>query len=258
MRHRAAPIPASTAGRPPAGARVAAAVAVPDNILLADWTGPYDGVPPWDQVKPELFREALQFAIDEQRARDRGDRQQSRAADLRQHHRGDGEGRPAARPGAVDLRRDDQQSVDARISGARQGMAAQAVGGVRRDHARSQAVPAHQDALRRARHARPRRRADCACSTRTYDSFVRNGAKLDPAQKAAAEPAINQQLASAFSDFNARLLADEGTYTAANAGRDEGRAAGRQRCRAGGGQGQGPAGRHVTRSATPARRSSRC
>ena len=30
-----------------------------------DWTGPYDGVPPWDQVKPELFHEAFQSGIDE-------------------------------------------------------------------------------------------------------------------------------------------------------------------------------------------------
>ena len=40
-------------------------VAVPNNILLQDWTGPYGGVPPWDQVKPEQFDEAIQFAIDE-------------------------------------------------------------------------------------------------------------------------------------------------------------------------------------------------
>ena len=44
-----------------------AAPAVPDNILLAEWTGPYDGVPPWDQVRPDLFPEALQYGIDEQR-----------------------------------------------------------------------------------------------------------------------------------------------------------------------------------------------
>ena len=43
------------------------AVTVPDNILLADWTGPYDGVPPWDKVTPELFPQAIQFGIDEQR-----------------------------------------------------------------------------------------------------------------------------------------------------------------------------------------------
>ena len=44
-----------------------AVVAIPDNILLADWSGPYDGVPPWDKVTPELFPEAIQFGIDEQR-----------------------------------------------------------------------------------------------------------------------------------------------------------------------------------------------
>jgi peptidyl-dipeptidase Dcp len=38
---------------------------VPDNILLAEWTGPYDGVPPWDQVRPDLFPQAIQFGIDE-------------------------------------------------------------------------------------------------------------------------------------------------------------------------------------------------
>ncbi|MGH6784150.1 MAG: M3 family metallopeptidase, partial [Sphingomicrobium sp.] len=43
----------------------AAAAAVPSNVLLAEWKGPYDGVPPWDQVKPEQFDEAIQFAIDD-------------------------------------------------------------------------------------------------------------------------------------------------------------------------------------------------
>src|SRR5688572_4834923 len=46
-------------------ASAAANVAVPNNVLLADWKGPYGGVPPWDQVKPELFDEAIQFAIDD-------------------------------------------------------------------------------------------------------------------------------------------------------------------------------------------------
>ena len=47
------------------GASARTMVAVPNNVLLADWTGPYDGVPPWDKVKPEQFDEAMQFAIDE-------------------------------------------------------------------------------------------------------------------------------------------------------------------------------------------------
>jgi hypothetical protein len=41
---------------------------VPANPLLADWTGPYGGVPPWDQVKPELFPGAFEVAIAAQRA----------------------------------------------------------------------------------------------------------------------------------------------------------------------------------------------
>ena len=44
---------------------VEAAPAAPNNILLADWTGPHAGVPPFDRVTPEMFPEALQFAIDE-------------------------------------------------------------------------------------------------------------------------------------------------------------------------------------------------
>ena len=44
-----------------------APVPVPDNALLAEWTGAYGGVPPWDQVKLDLFPQAFQFGIDEQR-----------------------------------------------------------------------------------------------------------------------------------------------------------------------------------------------
>ena len=51
----------AVAGAPAAG------VQVPNNVLLADWTGPYEGVPPWDKVAPALFPQAFQFAIDEQR-----------------------------------------------------------------------------------------------------------------------------------------------------------------------------------------------
>src|SRR5689334_15231996 len=42
--------------------------AAPANPLLADWTGPYDGVPPWDKVRADLFPSAFQASIDERRA----------------------------------------------------------------------------------------------------------------------------------------------------------------------------------------------
>ena len=42
-----------------------AAIAVDPNPLLAEWTGPYGGVPPFDQVKIEYFKPALEAAMAE-------------------------------------------------------------------------------------------------------------------------------------------------------------------------------------------------
>ena len=47
--------------------------------------------------------------------------------------------------------------------------------------------------------------------TRTYEGFVRNGAALDAAQKAQLGQ-YNEQLATLFSDFSDKVLADESTY----------------------------------------------
>ena len=38
------------------------------NPLIAPWTGPYGGVPPWDQAKAEHFPGAFEAALAEQRA----------------------------------------------------------------------------------------------------------------------------------------------------------------------------------------------
>ncbi len=38
------------------------------NPLLASWTGPYGGVPPFTQIKPEHFKPALLSSMDDQRA----------------------------------------------------------------------------------------------------------------------------------------------------------------------------------------------
>src|SRR4029450_12685734 len=51
---------------PGRGAPAPAPAAPAGNPLLAPWTGPYGGVPPFDQVKVELFRPALQAGMDEQ------------------------------------------------------------------------------------------------------------------------------------------------------------------------------------------------
>src|SRR5437867_12262747 len=43
----------------------AASVAVDPNPLLSEWSGPYGGVPPFDQVKIEYFKPALEAAMAE-------------------------------------------------------------------------------------------------------------------------------------------------------------------------------------------------
>ena len=51
------------------GARMAARPEMPadadPNPLLNEWTGPYGGVPPFDRVKVELFKPALEAAMAE-------------------------------------------------------------------------------------------------------------------------------------------------------------------------------------------------
>src|SRR5437667_11424420 len=48
------------------GAATAASIAVVDpNPLLAEWEGPYGGVPPFDKVQVALFKPALEAAMAE-------------------------------------------------------------------------------------------------------------------------------------------------------------------------------------------------
>ena len=82
-----------------------------------------------------------------------------------------------------------------------------------------EALRPHRDALRASRAASASTPSRLRLLTRTYDGFVRRGAKLDAAQKAQLS-AINQQLAAAFSDFNSQLLADEATLHPGERGRD--------------------------------------
>ena len=42
-----------------------AGVPIADNPLLANWSGPYGGVPPFDKVKVEFFEPALEAAMDQ-------------------------------------------------------------------------------------------------------------------------------------------------------------------------------------------------
>ncbi len=183
------------------------AAAQATNPLLADWTGPYGGVPPWDKVKPELFPAAFEVSLAE------------RAADYR---------KIADNPAAPTFA---NTFVPMQLAGQRYGrvmtlfgvmtgnMNSPAYQGLDREWspkfaAASDAITfdpklfARIEAVNAARAKLDPQQQRLV--TRTYDSYVRQGAKLDATQKAQLS-AYNQQLASAFSDFSRRLLADENT-----------------------------------------------
>ena len=192
----------------------AAQVAVPNNILLADWTGGFDGVPPWDKVQPAMFDEAFQFAIDEV----------LREADAIANN-------PAAPTFAntIEAMEKSGQRLDRLGS----------IFGVMTDNISTPAYEAldknwqpklsaafdkinlnpklfeRVSAVYAARQTSGLDAKQQRLVTRTYDGFVRRGAKLGADDKVKMA-ALNQELASAFSEFNSRLLKDEASFIQAS------------------------------------------
>ena len=191
-----------------------AQVPVPDNVLLADWTGPYDGVPPWDKVRPDLFPQAIQFGIDERR------REVLAIADnpapptfANTVEALERTGRRLGRVMAVfgvmtsNMSTPEYQALDKewspKLSAASDEIVLnpQLFQRIKALHAQKATLglDAKQDRL----------------LTRLYDSYVRRGANLNPEQKQQLTE-MNKQLAGLFATFSERVLADESTYIAAN------------------------------------------
>lgn len=209
--------PADPAGAPPAvadAAPVEAALAVPNNILLADWTGPYGGVPPWDQVKVSDFPEAFTFAIDEQRREYRAIADNSEAPTF------------ANTIEAMQKAGDRLDRVGSIFGVYTSNLSTPEVQALNKEWSPKLSAAGDEITLDPKLFARIEtlynNRAGLGLDAvqlrlleRTYEARVRNGAKLNPAQKQQLS-GYNQQLASLFSDFNAKLLADEGSFTQAS------------------------------------------
>jgi peptidyl-dipeptidase Dcp len=201
-------------GAEPMPVAVAASSAVPDNILLADWAGPYAGVPPWDKVTPALFPEAFQFAIDEQQ-REVNAIVNNRAAPTFQNTVEPLE-RAGERLGRVG-------SLFGVMSG---NMATPEYQALQRDwgpklSAASDAIVLNPQLFGRIKtiyEGRERAGLDAKQQrlvTRLYEGYIRRGANLNAEQKQQLS-AYNQQLARHFAEFSEKVLADEGTHIAAN------------------------------------------
>jgi peptidyl-dipeptidase Dcp len=209
------PVAATAATAEAAPASAAAPAAVPNNVLLAEWTGPYDGVPPWDQVKPELFPGAFQFAIDEQRREYQAIASNSEAPTFANtieamERAGQRLGRVQAVFGVMtdNLSTPAYQALDKEWS-PKLSAASDEITLDPKLFARVETLYNNRAGL--GLDAKQTRLLE-----RTHNYFVRNGAKLSPEQKQQLS-GYNQQLASLFSDFNSRLLADEGTFLQASA-----------------------------------------
>ncbi len=191
----------------------APAPVVPDNILLADWTGPYDGVPPWDKVTPELFPEALQFAIDEQR------REVLAIADSAE---------APTFANTVEALEKSGQRLDRVLSlfgVMTDNMTTPAYQALEKEwsprlSAASDEIILNPKLFQRVKTIYEMRESanldakQQRLVTRLYDSFVRRGANLNPEQKQQLT-AYNSQLAGKFATFGEKVLADESTHITA-------------------------------------------
>jgi peptidyl-dipeptidase Dcp len=198
----------------PAAAAAAPAPVVPDNILLADWTGPYEGVPPWDKVTPALFPEAFQFAIAEQQ----------REVDAIVNNRA----APTFENTVEALERAGERlgRVGALFGVMTSNMATPEYQALQREWgpklaAASDAIVLNPQLFQRIKSvydARGSAGLDAKQQrlvTRLYEGYVRRGANLNAEQKQQLS-AYNQQLARLFAEFSEKVLADESTHIAAN------------------------------------------
>ncbi|MGQ0659992.1 M3 family metallopeptidase [Sphingosinicella sp.] len=197
----------------PEAAKAEASRTMPDNVLLADWPGAYDGLPPFDRVTPELFGPAFEYAIAEQR-REIAAIADNRAAPTFANtiEAMERAGRRLGRVGAV-------FGVMTSNMTNPQYQAVQREWGPRLAAAFDEIVlnPRLFQRIRALYEARERSGLDPLQQrlvTRQYEQFVRRGAQLNPEQKQQLS-AYNQQLARLFSQFSEHLLADEQTFITA-------------------------------------------
>jgi peptidyl-dipeptidase Dcp len=179
------------------------------NVLLARWTGPHDGVPPWDRADVTLMPDALELGIALQTAEVNA---------------------IAADPAAPTF---DNTMVPLQNAGRHLDRAT-TIFGVMTDNISNEAIQQVEAdwsprltaafnaiTFNRALFARINdlhtRRASLGLNAeqlrlleRSHDQFVRAGAGAAPEQQARLG-AINEELSTKFADFGRRLLADENT-----------------------------------------------
>jgi len=205
----------------PAGAALAALVAIAVskdspaadpafNPLLAPWTGPYGGVPPFDRVKVDQFKPALESAMAEQLAE--VDKiandpappsfENTLAALERSGHTLDRVGTVFGIYSST-MSTPDFQKVEEEMAPRLAAFSDQ----ITQNEKLFQRIAAVY-AARQTAGLNPEQKR---LAWLDYTNFVRAGAKLDPAAKKRLSE-INQRLATLYTKFSQNLLADEADY----------------------------------------------
>ena len=179
--------------------------------LLSAWAGPYGGVPPWDQIQPADFPLALRAGITGL------ERDIAAIAENPEPPTFENTIAASERAGRTldrvttqfdvfqsNLADDEVQALDKEWS-PKLTAVFDAINFNAKLFARVAALHDKKDQLG----LNP---AQLRLLERTFDGFKRRGAQLDEAGKAQLG-AINQQLSALFSDFSARVLSDEETWT---------------------------------------------
>ena len=179
--------------------------------LLAPWAGPYGGVPPWDQVRPERLRPALEAAM---------------ALQLAGIERITSNPQPATFENTIAALEESGRELDrvGTLFGVfTSNMNDAAVQAVEREMAPRLAEFSDRITQNAALFARiaavyeGRERAGLSAEQQRlawlyHTNFVRAGARLDATAKQRLS-AINQRLAALYTDFGQNILAEEGSQT---------------------------------------------
>ena len=197
-----APAPAAASAAAPAGAA---------NPLLADWAGAYGGVPPFDRVRIEDFRPALEAGMAEELAEVERIANNPQPATFQNTIAAlEGTGRTLGRVSTVygiwsgNMSTPEFQTVEREMAPRLAAFSDQ----ITQNTALFRRIEAVYNSPDKASWTPEQQRL----AWRYYTNFVRAGAQLDAARKARMSE-INQRLAQLYTSFSQNVLADETNQT---------------------------------------------
>ncbi len=187
------------------------ALAAEDNPLLATWTGPHGGVPPFDKVKVEQFKPAILKAIEMNRAEIKAIAENPAPANFDNTLRAmQASGDALTRAGSMfniytsTLSSEDMQKVEQEITPVFAAFGDEIT--------QNAALFARVKAVYDTRGAAGLTDEQKRLAWRNYNNFARQGAALNDADKKRLAE-INLRLATLYTTFSQNELADEEDYT---------------------------------------------